>query len=580
MRINASSGTGAPTASSAGVHHRGAGRAGGLAPTLLNQGSNDMVDADNPVGVDGLATQGQTNVTQDANPNLETNPIAGYDFGYRAANQDYGDLPDTGTGTGSGNYQTLASDGGAAHTIVSGVYLGTGVDPDGGTLQNATATLDDTTNTGSVDDEDGVVFLNPLMPGRKATIQVTASVAGCLNAWVDWNGNGVLTDAGEPIAANLAVNSGPNIITINPVPATTGVVYSRFRFTQTCGQGGNNPTGSASSGEVEDYALAALGDFVWADNNLNGLQDLGEPGVAGATVKLLRADLTPVKDADNNDITTVTDGNGKYEFPGLPAGDYRVQFVKPAGGAYSSFTTARVGADPAIDSDASPANGSSPAVTLGAGQVNTTLDAGLVTSSVQAGKLALGNVLWCDNGLNGGTVNDGVKQPTEPGLPGVAVRLYGLGTDNTPYTGDDVLVKTTTTATDGTYYFTGITPGSYYVAVASGTVPSSCGQTATIGGGGEPNTPEPATTNKGVSGTGNAAGLVVSAVLNASLGGAAAHPESTEPLGYATADSYLTVDFGFATTPTAVTLSSLSASRNAWLDSLMRNLAQFFQVRR
>ena len=37
---------------------------------------------DDPAGVDGLATQGQTNVTQNANPNLETNPIAGYDFGY------------------------------------------------------------------------------------------------------------------------------------------------------------------------------------------------------------------------------------------------------------------------------------------------------------------------------------------------------------------------------------------------------------------------------------------------------------------------------------------------------------------
>ena len=111
------------------------------------------------------------------------------------------------------------------------MFLGAGVDPDNGTLQNTAATADDLSNTGSADDEDGVVFQTPLMPGTVAKLQVTASVAGCLNAWLDWNGNGVLTDAGEQIAANLAVVAGANLITINPVPATSGVVYSRFRFT-------------------------------------------------------------------------------------------------------------------------------------------------------------------------------------------------------------------------------------------------------------------------------------------------------------------------------------------------------------
>ena len=37
---------------------------------------------------------------------------------------DYGDAPDTGAGTGAGNYQTLTSDSGPGHTIVDGLFLG------------------------------------------------------------------------------------------------------------------------------------------------------------------------------------------------------------------------------------------------------------------------------------------------------------------------------------------------------------------------------------------------------------------------------------------------------------------------
>ncbi|MBK8779834.1 MAG: hypothetical protein IPO25_21430 [Saprospiraceae bacterium] len=35
-----------------------------------------------------------------------------------------------------------------------------------------------------------------------------------------------------------------------------------------------------------------LGDYVWFDQNNNGIQDPGEPGLAGATVKLYAANGT------------------------------------------------------------------------------------------------------------------------------------------------------------------------------------------------------------------------------------------------------------------------------------------------
>jgi hypothetical protein len=222
---------------------------------------------------------------------------------------------------------------------------------------------------------------------------VTASVAGCLNAWVDYSGNGVLTNSGEQIAANLAVAAGANTLNVTPPTTARGVLYSRFRFTAQCGQGGQTPTNPATSGEVEDHALAALGDYVWVDTNVDGIQNDGNTGLNGVTVKLLSG--SAVLDANGNPITTLTANNpvggqpGWYEFAGLPAASYIVQFVAPDG---YSFTTPFLGGDPALDSNANattgPAYGQSGVVTLAAGQNNPTIDAGLKPGSPTAVSLA------------------------------------------------------------------------------------------------------------------------------------------------------------------------------------------------
>ena len=85
------------------------------------------------------------------------------------------------------------------------------VDADGGFNQDVGASQDDVGSFGSVsgtcasagDDEDGVTFTGPFAPGSLASFTVTAgSATACtLNAWVDWNRNGVFTDAGEQIEA-------------------------------------------------------------------------------------------------------------------------------------------------------------------------------------------------------------------------------------------------------------------------------------------------------------------------------------------------------------------------------------------
>ncbi len=165
---------------------------------------------------------------------------------------DYGDAPDTGVGTGTGNYQTTAADNGPRH-VATGLTLGLNRDADSGTLQNASATADDT--TGTPNDEDGITLPASFAQGASTTISATASGSGFLSAWIDWNHDGDFADAGEQIANDLAVNAGSNTINVTvPGTATPGSSFARFRIcaaTAEC----NSATGIASDGEVEDYAV-------------------------------------------------------------------------------------------------------------------------------------------------------------------------------------------------------------------------------------------------------------------------------------------------------------------------------------
>ena len=116
-----------------------------------------------------------------------------------------------------------------------------------------------------------------------------------------------------------------------------------------------------------------IGDFVWNDNNpKNGLQDFGEPGIAGVTITL--------KQGGAFKATAVTDASGYYQFTGLCAGTYTVEETTPM-----NFTpTSPCSPDPTIanDSNCSPAT-----VTLADDTAsNLTIDFGLVSN---------GGVLMC-----------------------------------------------------------------------------------------------------------------------------------------------------------------------------------------
>ena len=70
--------------------------------------------------------------------------------------------------------------------------------------------------------------------------------------------------------------------------------------------------------------LAAYGDYVWHDRDVDGQQESGEEGVGGVTVMLF--------DAVSNQVerTSLTDQYGYYFFDHLLPKQYYAKFSKPA----------------------------------------------------------------------------------------------------------------------------------------------------------------------------------------------------------------------------------------------------------
>ncbi|MCX6858481.1 MAG: GEVED domain-containing protein, partial [Verrucomicrobia bacterium] len=159
------------------------------------------------------------------------------------------------------DYGDFASFASAGSTMVNTIFIGTLVDTEPSSTSNAAATADDLDGT---DDEDGATVPANMTQGAPGTItvNVTNNSAGNarLSTWIDFNRNGVLTDAGEQIANNVVVNKstiGANQV-INftvPVNASVGTAGIRVRLTDT-----NNPSsvGLAGSGEVEDYVTSIV----------------------------------------------------------------------------------------------------------------------------------------------------------------------------------------------------------------------------------------------------------------------------------------------------------------------------------
>ena len=135
--------------------------------------------------------------------------------------------------------------------------------------------------------------------------------------------------------------------------------------------GADDRTWDAGLVSVTGQGSAALGDRVWNDTDADGLQDAGEAGAPGVTVRL----YTNVAGVLTLLRTTTTDALGLYRFDKLPAGQYVVEFVTPAERTLSPRNAG--GATAENDSDADLVTGRTAVINLPDGVTDLSWDAGI-----------------------------------------------------------------------------------------------------------------------------------------------------------------------------------------------------------
>jgi hypothetical protein len=231
--------------------------------------------------------------------------------------------------------------------------------------------------------------------------------------------------------------------------ATACVELAPGEYNDTIDAGINNPTGS-------------IGDYVWEDEDQDGVQDAGEAGVEGVTVELyICGETDPI-------ASTETDENGFYLFPDLEPGvEYYVVFSNLSGDY--TFTNANQG-DDTLDSDADE-DGATICYELGVDENYEDFDAGIYIPT------NVGDYVWYDNDT------DGIQDVDEDGVEDVVVTLVSAGDDGIFGTADDVVADTQTTDENGFYLFEDVLSGDYIIVFDPTTLPTDFVLTAQNEGG-------------------------------------------------------------------------------------------------
>ncbi len=212
------------------------------------------------------------------------------------------------------------------------------------------------------------------------------------------------------------------------------------------------PPGGAAANNFGERA-AALSGTVYLDNNNNGAQNGGEPGIGGVTMTLTGTDITGAAVSR----TTVTDANGQWRFDDLSAAGtagYTVtqQAAQPVVGGQATLN-GRTTAGPLT---AGAGGGSATAVTTGPSAISgIALPAGSSSGSHLFGEIlpaALSGTVFFDVDGNGTQ-----QRPADAGIGGVPLVI--TGTDDT----GAAVTRNVTTAPDGSYAVNDLRPGTYTV---------------------------------------------------------------------------------------------------------------------
>ncbi len=447
--------------------------------------------------------------------------IRSADFGYNLPsliegyiwhdwNRNGASTPDAGEDMLSGVVVTLST-GVTTTTNANGYYKFTGsfagtytVTVSTGTLPAGTWTPSFDTNGLATPNQSSVVVVTGGVGRADFSYYKTGPLAIGDTVYVDWNGDGVQASAEEGlpnITISLYEDSNGNSIfepgvdalmittttsltgyyTFNSLPAGSYYVIvdrtdpdfpTNYQQTQdpdeasvciTCNDRGR-VTLAASDAMTIDFGYkpggyGSIGDFVWRDLDHDGLQDLGESGIANITVRLyhdLNGDGVYNASTDALVMTTITNAGGTYTFNNLIASNYLVE----------ADTT-----DPDLPLDGNgrpyiPSTSYQLAVALSSGQNDTDADLGFTPGG------QIGDTIYRDDN------SSGLQDLSEPGIANAQVNLYNDVDGNGRYDAlTDTLYATTTANPTGIYLFRSLPAGNYVIVVVTSTLPAGFTQT-------------------------------------------------------------------------------------------------------
>lgn len=176
--------------------------------------------------------------------------------------------------------------------------------------------------------------------------------------------NHTLCELNTPIAwdANWTLNSAP--VTPTVTIHDTNLVDRCYTFSVGVGETAAFEIDNISPKTIE------IGDYVWYDDNNDGIQDQDEEAAGGLTVELLETNGTVV-------AIDITDINGNYLFENVVPGEYQVRFSGLP--TQYAFTKMNQGSDDAIDSDVD-SDGYTPVINFT--QSDLTIDAGIYCTCI------------------------------------------------------------------------------------------------------------------------------------------------------------------------------------------------------